>query len=326
MQTFVTGGSGFVGGHLIRRLIGDGHQVTALARSGEAIDRVRSLGAEPHRGDLSSTAELDEGMTGCEVAFHCAAVVGSHVDAAEARRVNVEGTANVVTAARKAGLRRLVHLSTESVLIDGGPLDGVDETHPVPVDGHLSAYAATKAEAERIVLGANGSGLETIAIRPRLIWGPEDRTWLPGLIEKVELGVFRWVDNGRYAGSTCHVYNVVEALLLAANRGEPGNAYFVTDGPPRPFREFATAYMATAGVDVDDRSVPGWLMRTAGATLETIWKVLPLNSPPPVNRIEAYMVSHPQVFDDSRARAELGYRPVITVEDGLAELKGAGGP
>jgi len=110
-------------------------------------------------------------------------------------------------------------------------------------------------------------------------------------------------------------------MVLAATEGTPGQAYFVTDGPPpRPFKEFATAYLATARVDVPDRSVPGWLMRCAGAAAETVWRLLPTHSAPPVNRVEAYMVSHPQVFDDGLARRDLGYRQVITIEEGLAEL------
>ena len=113
-------------------------------------------------------------MSQSEVVFHCAAIVGSHVDADSANTTNVEGTANVVAAATEVSVRRLVHLSTESVLLDGRPLDGVDESLPVPEHGHLSAYAATKAAAEKIVLAANGGRLGTIAIRPRLIWGPGD--------------------------------------------------------------------------------------------------------------------------------------------------------
>lgn len=320
MRAFVTGGSGFVGGHLIRRLVGEGHEVVALARSDGAAARVESLGATAHRGDLSAPAVLAAGMEGCDVAFHCAAVVGSHVDPTEAQAVNVEGTRHVVEAARAASVRRLVHLSTESVLIDGSPLNGVDETHAIPKKGHLSTYAATKAEAERIVLSANGTGIETIAIRPRLIWGPEDTTWMPGLLEKIDRGVFRWVDHGEHRGSTCHVANVVEALVLASDRGTPGTPYFVTDGPPRAFKEFAAAYLASAGVEVGDASVPGWVMRAAGAALEFLWGILPTRSSPPLNRIEAYMVSHPQVFDDSKAREELGYRPVVSFEQGIAEL------
>jgi nucleoside-diphosphate-sugar epimerase len=317
---YLTGGSGFVGGHLIRRLVKDGHQVAALARSEISTTRVEELGASAHLTDLSSGERLVEGIAGAEVVFHCAAVVGSHVDPGEAIRVNVEGTRHIVLAAREAGVRRLVHLSTESVLIDGRPLDGVDESYPIPAGGHLSHYAATKAEAERVVMAANGNGLETIAVRPRLVWGPEDGTWLPGLVEKVDMGVFRWVDHGEHLVSTCHVYNLVEAMVLAATAGIPGSPYFVTDGPPRTFRSFASSYLATVGVEVGDKSVPGWAMRAAGATLEALWRILPTSSAPPVNRVEAYMVSHPQVFDDSAARRDLGYRPVITVEEGLAEL------
>lgn len=320
MKAFVTGGSGFVGGHLIPRLVSDGHVVVALARSAESADRVKSLGAGVARGGLSDRDGLVEAMADSEVVFHCAAVVGSNVDPGEAHSTNVVGTGNVVHASARAPVRRLVHLSTESVLLDGRPLDGVDESLPVPERGHLSAYAATKAEAERLVLTANGEKLETIAIRPRLIWGPGDTTWLPGLVAKVESGVFRWVDGGRHLGSTCHVRNVVEALVLAADSGVPGTAYFVTDGPPRPFRSFAEAYLATVGVDAGDRSVPAWLMTGAAHALEVIWRVLPTSSPPPVSRVEAHMVSHPQVFDDSRARSELGYRPVVSVDEGMAEL------
>lgn len=319
MRAFVTGGSGFVGGHLIRRLTGDGHQVVALARSDTAADRVMELGATVAHGDLSDPV-LITAMTGCEVVFHCAALVGSHLDALAAEKANVVGTTHVVQGAIAAGARRLVHLSTESVLIDGRPLNGVDESVPVPSSGHLSEYARTKALAEQIVLAANGELLETIALRPRLVWGPEDATWLPGLVDKVEAGVFRWVDHGVHPGSTCHVFNVVEALVLAADKGTPGSAYFITDGPPRAFKDFARAYLLTAGVEVGDGSVPGWLMRAAASVVESAWRVLPTSSPPPINRVEAYMVSHPQVFDDGRARRELGYRPVISVEQGLDAL------
>ena len=321
MKAFVTGGSGFVGGHLIPRLLAEGHAVIALARSETAAERVSSLGAEVAHGDLADRDRLVDAMSDSDVVFHCAAIVGSHVDTEDARATNIVGTANVVDAANEAPARRLVHLSTESVLLDGRPLDGVDESLPVPDHGHLSVYAATKAAAERIVRSANGEQLETIAIRPRLIWGPGDTTWLPGLVQKVDAGVFRWVDGGRHLGSTCHVRNVVEALVLASDRGVPGSVYFVTDGPPRPFREFAEAYLATAGVDAGDRSVPGWLMGAMANVLERIWRFLPTNSPPPVCRVEAHMVSHPQVFDDSLARSELGYRPVVTMNEGLAELE-----
>jgi nucleoside-diphosphate-sugar epimerase len=320
MKAFVTGGSGFVGGHLIRRLIRDGNEVAALARSESAAQRVETLGADAVRGSLADVAAMTAGMSGCDVVFHCAAHVGSWGDPTVFRAVNVDGTANVIEAAQTAGVARLVQLSTESVFLDGRGLDGIDETMPIPQRGHLSDYAASKAEAERLVIAANGPDLETVAVRPRLIWGPGDGTWLPGLKEKVDSGVFRWIDDGKYLGSTCHVDNVVEGMVLAAEKGQPGASYFITDGPPKTFREFVTAYLATVGVAPGDASVPGWLMRGVGASVEATWRILPLNSAPPLNRVEVTMVSHPMVLDDSKARTELGYRPVISVERGMAEL------
>jgi nucleoside-diphosphate-sugar epimerase len=322
-RVFITGGSGFVGGHLIRRLVRDGNEVVALARSASAAERVRALGASPARGSLDDVATMTAAMAGGDVVFHCAAVVGSWRDPGEVRSANVEGTANVIASAKAAHVRRLVHLSTEAVLLDGRPLDGVDETAPIPEGGHLSAYAAAKAEAERLVLAANGPELETVAVRPRLVWGPDDGTWLAGLKDKVDRGMFLWIDGGRHPGSTCHVYNVVEGMLLAAEKGRPGASYFVTDGPPRPFREFATAYLATAGVTPTVRSAPGWLMRGVAATVEAVWRVLRIRSGPPLTRVEISIVGRPMVVSDARARAELGYRPVFSFEDGMAELETA---
>lgn len=324
VKAFLTGGSGFVGGHLIRRLIRDGHEVSALARSESAAERVLTIGARPIKGSLAEVAAMSAGMEGCEVVFHCAAHVGSWGDPSEFRAANVGGTANVIEAANTAGVKRLIHLSTEAVLLDGRSLNGVDETTPIPKSGHLSAYAATKAEAERLVIAANGPDLETVTVRPRFIWGPEDAVILPAMKEKVDKGVFRWVDGGAHLGSTCHVYNVVEGMLLAAAKGRPGESYFITDGPPRTFREFATAYLATAGVEAEEGSVPGRLMRGVGAIMESIWRLLPLKSTPPLNRVEVAMISHPIVLDDSKARAELGYRPVISFDDGMAELRQQG--
>jgi nucleoside-diphosphate-sugar epimerase len=316
MRAFVSGGSGFVGGHLIERLVRDGHDVVALARSADAAETVSGFGATPVPGDLH--ADLVQHLRGVDRVFHAAAVVGSAGDRAAMRRVNVEGTARLVDAAVAADVGRFVLVSTESVLLDGRSLDTVDETTPVPTDGHLSPYAATKAAAERLVLAERR--IDTVAVRPRFVWGPRDSTWLPGLVAKVEAGVFRWVDGGRHLGSTCHVFNLVEALVLAAERGEPGEAYFVTDGPPLSFREFATAYLGTVGVHPGDASAPGWLLGGVAATVEALWRLLP--GDPPLNRVEVNMVGHPMVIDDGKARRDLGYRPVISIEDGMAALAG----
>ena len=155
----VTGGSGFVGGRLIERLVRDGWTVRALARSDGAAGKVEAAGAEPVRGDLGDPAALERGARGAEVAFHAAAKVEDWGDIADFRRVNVEGTKAVLDACRAAGVRRVVHVGTEAALLHGQPLVMADERTPLAFHSR-SPYSATKAEAEAVVVAA--PGIETV--------------------------------------------------------------------------------------------------------------------------------------------------------------------
>src|SRR5256885_3971806 len=223
---FVTGGSGFIGGKLISRLIKDGHTVRALARSDSAAAKVSDLGATPARGDLADPAALRTACDGAELAFHSAAWTGPGGTWADFAGANVDGTRNVVNACRDAGVRRLVHVGTEAALMAGQPLVNVDETAPLRPDSR-APYPATKARAERIVVEAEG--LETVVVRPRFVWGAGDSTILPVLVSMVRSGKFAWIGGGGHLTATTHIDNTVEGLILAAERGKPGEAYFVTD-------------------------------------------------------------------------------------------------
>ncbi len=320
---FVTGGSGFIGGRLVTRLVGEGWRVRALARSEESAHAVADLGAEAVRGSLSDVAAMADGARGCEIAFHCAARVGAWGQPEEFERDNVQGTTNVVEACRRAGVRRLVHVGTEAALLDGEPLGVVDERAPLRPDSR-ALYAATKARAESLVLAASGEGLETVVVRPRLVWGGGDTTILPELVARVGVRRFAWVDGGRHRTSTTHVDNAVEGLLLAAEKGVPGHAYFVTDGEPVEFRDFVTRLLATQGVAAPDRDVPAWLARAVAASGEALWRRLPLRGAPPVTRLALWLSALETTIDISRAREELGYAPLRTLEEGLAELAAAG--
>src|SRR5438067_6473674 len=223
-QVFVTGGSGFIGGRLIERLIADGHSLRALARSQAAADRVREHGAEPVRGELDDGASLRAGAEGCELAFHAAATLGDWGRREDFERGNVTGTFNVLAACADAGVRRLVHVGTEAALMAGEPLVEVDERAPLRPDSSV-LYSATKARAEQAVLDANREGFETVVVRPRFVWGAGDTTLLPAITEMVRSGRFAWIAGGRHRTSTTHVDNTVEGLMLGATRGRPGNAY-----------------------------------------------------------------------------------------------------
>jgi nucleoside-diphosphate-sugar epimerase len=314
---FVTGGSGFVGGQLIRRLVGDGWSVKALARSDGAAAKVEAAGAEPVRGDLGDPAALERGASGAEVAFHAAAKVEDWGDIREFRRINVDGTKALLDACRAAGVRRVVHVGTEAALLHGQPLVMADERTPLAFHSR-SPYSVTKAEAEAAVVAARG--IETIVVRPRFVWGPNDTTLIPAMIELVESGRFRWIGGGRHLTSTTHLDNCVEGLVLAADRGTPGAAYFVTDGEPVVFRDFVSALLATRGVQTPDASIPRPVAVAAARATETAWRLLRRTDHPPLTSFAVWVASLECTLDDSRARADLGYAPVISRADGLAAL------
>jgi nucleoside-diphosphate-sugar epimerase len=319
---FVTGGSGFIGGALIRRLVRDGWSVKALARSERSAAKVRRAGAEAVMGDLDDVSAMTAAARGCEYAFHAAASLGEWGRREDFVRGNVTGTENALRACRDAAVRRFVHVGTEAALLVGQPLVDADETVPLRPDSKAH-YSATKAMAEQAVLDADGDSLETVVLRPRLVWGPGDTTILPALKEAVANGRFSWIGGGAHRTSTTHVDNVVEGLVLAATRGAPGNAYFVTDGEPVVFRDFVTALLGTAGVEVPDRNVPVAVAKPLAGAAERVWGALRRASAPPLTRLAVWLSALECTIDISKARRDLGYEPVKTVEEGMAELRAA---
>lgn len=317
---FVTGGSGFIGGRLVERLVGEGATVRALARSEAAAERVAALGAEPVRGDIGDRASLANAANGAEVAFHLAAHLGEWGEWADFERGNVEGTRNVLAACAEAGVRRFVHCGTEAALMAGEPLVQVDETAPLRPDSR-APYPATKAQAEQAVRDASRDGFETVAVRPRFVWGKGDTTLLPEMIETIEAGKWAWVGGGRNVTDTAHVDNVVEGLILGARMGRPGEAYFITDGDPVVFREFVTAMLETQGVEPPSRSLPAWTAAPMARLCEAAWKLLPLKGDPPMTTFRSWLLTQECTIDIAKARTELGYSPIVTHEHGLAELK-----
>ncbi len=322
-SAFVTGGSGFIGGRLIERLRSDGWDVNALARSPASAAKVEALGARPVTGDLDDVAAMRSGAEGSSVTFHAAAHLGEWGRRDEFMRVNVQGTRNVVEASREAGVRRFVHVGTEAGLIAGQALVRADETAPLRPDSK-ALYCSTKALAEQVVREENGEGIETVVVRPRLVWGRGDTTILPGLVQAIESGRFAWIGGGRHLTSTTHVDNTVEGLMLGAERGEPGGIYFVTDGDPVVFRDFISELVATAGVEAPERNMPAPLARAAAGLAEGVWRTFRLGGQPPLTRLAVWLSSLEATIDTSRARSELGYRPVKTIDQGMAELRADG--
>lgn len=322
MHVFVTGGSGFVGGAVLRALRERGDTMAALVRSQKAANAVRDAGAMSVEGDLDDREALRRGCSGADLVVHTAAKLsGGPREHAAFHRINVLGTENVLAAARAENVPALVHVSTEQVVLGHQPLIDVDETAPYPPH-HPGLYARTKAEAERLVLDAGDDGFRTVAVRPRLVWGLGDRTVLPALVAAARSGRLRWVDGGRYPTSTCHVRNVVEGVLAAAERGAAGATYFLTDGEATDFRTFITALLDTQGVPAPSGSMPRLVASAAATACDVAWRLLPLPGEPPLSRTLLLDVLSECTVSDARARAELGYVGRVSVAEGLAELRG----
>jgi len=319
---FVTGGSGFIGGRLLARLTDEGHTVRALARSDAAAARVAQLGAEPVFGDLADRDAIRTGARGCATAFHLAAHLGEWGDRAEYRRVNVDGTRNTLESCFEAGVERFVHCGTEAALMAGRPLVGVDEMAPLRPDSP-APYPATKAQAEQLVRLGRREGFETVVVRPRFVWGAGDTTLLPELLESVRKGRFAWVGGGRQLTETTHVDNVVEGLILGAEHGRGGAAYFVTDGEPAVFREFVSELLRSQGVEPPQREVSARLALPLGRACELAWGVLPLPGEPPMTRFRAWLLTQECTIRIDKARGELGYAPVTSRDEGMIELRAA---
>jgi nucleoside-diphosphate-sugar epimerase len=320
MKAFVTGGSGFVGKNLIMMLRHRGWEVCALARSDSACDSVQCAGAEPARGDLHALDALRGGMRGCDAVFHSAALMELWDHEEEMVRVNVEGTRNTVQAAMSADVPCFVLISAAAVISEGTPVMNASEDVPLP-DVTFGQYAHTKALAEKIVIGANTGDFRTVAVRPPAIWGSGDTNLLPELARAVRRRQFMWIDGGNYPYATCHVRNVCEGALLAAEKGRGGDAFFLTDGDPVTFRRFVTDLLATQGIQPGSMSISRSTAWRTAAFIEHFWKMLRFRSSPPLTRSMIALIGGDIVLNDGKARRELGYQAHFSREAGLEDLK-----
>jgi nucleoside-diphosphate-sugar epimerase len=323
MKALVTGGGGFLGSAIVRQLLARGDQAVSFSR-GE-YPELAELGVEQRRGDLSDLEAVLEAARGCDVVFHVAAKAGIWGDFEEYYRANVTGTENVIEACRRLGIERLVYTGSPSVVFDGSDVEGGDESLPYPA--HFEAhYPHTKALAEQAVLAANTPELATVSLRPHLIWGPGDNHLVPRIVAKARAGALKRIGNRPCLVDTVYVENAAEAHLNAADRLQPGSApagkaYFISNGEPIPLWEMVNRILAAAGLPPVTRRVSPGLAYGAGVVCETIWKLLHLSGEPPMTRFVAKELATAHWFDISAARADLGYHPRVSIEEGLKLLQ-----
>ena len=319
MKIFVTGASGFVGGAIVSAMSSN-HEVFAMSRSKESDERIIALDATPVHCDLEIVKK--EHLSDCDIVIHCAAHIGPGGPREYYWATNVMGTDRLLHVAKRAGVKKFIHIGTEAGCFYGQHMHEIDESYPLSSKSPFY-YSETKAEAERRVMAANDPdhGFEALSVRPRFIWGPGDQTILPGLLEAVDKNMFRWIDNGRYLTSTTHIDNLVHAVILAIEKGKGGEAYFITDNENFSFNNFLTSLLDTQGRKVSGKSVPGWLVRFVARRIQSFWELFNITSTPPITPFEASLMSRSCTISIDKARRELGYQPIVSVDEGMSLLK-----
>lgn len=335
MKILVTGASGFLGGHLVDGALRQGHQVRALVRpAGDAV-RLRSLpGVEVVTGDLADGGSLGRAAEGCEAVLHSAARVVDHGTRAQFEAANVTGTLRLLAAARSAGARRFVFVSSPSALmrVREGDRLGIDESTPYP-QRWFNHYSETKAIAEQHVRAADGPEFTTCAVRPRGIWGPRDHAgFLPRMVDAMRCGRLPDLSGGkRVLVSLCHVDNAVDACLRAAVAPAGrvgGKAYFVVDREETDLWPFLARVGALFGCRPPAPRIPLRLGRAIAAAVETGWHLHRRSagrgrSPdagPPLSRYMLALLTRSATYDTTAARYDLGYTAPRTQAEGLRAL------
>jgi nucleoside-diphosphate-sugar epimerase len=280
---------------------------------------------ETIQGDLADPEAIASAAQGCDLVFHVAAKAGIWGPYEEYYRANVVGTQNVIAACRHWHISRLIYTSSPSVVFNGRDMEGVDES--APYSPHFEAfYPETKAQAERLILEANGEDLATVALRPHLIWGPGDKHLIPRIIARAKAGALRRIGRRPLLVDSVYVDNAAQAHLLAADRLRPGSAisgkvYFISQGEPRPLWDLIDMILQAAGMPRVTRHVSPTLAYAAGWLYETTYRLLRKQAEPPMTRFLARELSTAHWFNISAARRDLGYEPEVSFEQGLVRLE-----
>jgi dihydroflavonol-4-reductase len=300
---FVTGGTGFLGGAIIERLVAQGRPVKALTRSEDGAGKLRALGAEAVRGNVLDHAALRDAMRRCRVAYHAAGVNAFCLrDPSPLFEVNVRGSSNAVQAAADAGVRRLVYTSSAATL---GEERGSHGRESSPHRGwFLSHYERSKFEAERAVLAAaHARGLEVVVVNPASVQGPGRATGTARLLLDYLNGKLKYVVDATI--SLVDIADCIEGHLLAESRGEPGERY-VLSGATLTVRDGMQLLERLTGVDESVRSLPPALAFAAAAAVEMGARLRRRN--PRVCRELVRTALYGHAYDGSRATRELGLR------------------
>jgi len=323
MQMLVTGGGGFLGRYIVEQLHARGNRVRIFAR-GDYPELVTS-GVTIHRGDLRDLAALNDALSGVDSVFHVAAVPGIWGKWKTYYQINTQGTENVIQACQQQGVKRLIYTSSPSVVYDGISHLDADESLPYP-QKWLCHYPHSKALAEQAVLSANRTrGLQTVSLRPHLIWGPRDNHLIPKLIARARAGKLIRVGDGSNLVSMSYVENTAAAHVQAHDQlcemGRcAGKAYFINEPEPVRLWNWVDQILALGQLPPVRRSVSPGLARRIGMMCEATYWFMRKETEPPMTRFLASQLSQSHTYSVRRAEADFGYQPIVSYAEGMRRL------
>lgn len=322
MKVLVTGGGGFLGQGVCRQLVAAGHTVCAFNRNRHAV--LDELKVEQRTGDIASLDSVLEATKDVDAIVHVAGKVGAWGKLEDFYETNVRGTDNVLAACELHEIRKLVFTSSGTVVHSGGDLEGIDES--APYARHFSSpYAQTKALAEQRVLAANGKDLATVALRPHIVWGPGDTTFLPRILKQARAGRLRLIGKANKKVDTTYVDNAAVAHVLALHKldiGSPiaGKKYFISQGEPITHEALINGWLRADGFPPATRRISLGMAQFLGTALETVYQTLRIQNEPPLTRFVVEQLTTSHWFNIDAARNDFGYVPTVTTAEGLARL------
>lgn len=320
MKSLVTGATGFLGSHIVDRLLEHGGQVRALVRASSDTSYLESRGVELARGDVTDRASLAAALDGVQTVYHAAAYVSDWGAWRRFQSVTVEGTRNMIEAAVEAQVRRLVHVSTDGVYALRALRQPLTEESPLEKRfGWLDYYRRSKLAAERVVRERGSQGrIETVLLRPGLLLGERDAAVLPGAIAFLQSGSAAYLGSGENRLPYVYVGDVAAACVLAGTSDiAAGQTYNVASGERVTQRDFFRAVAEVAGVPEPRRSVP-WRLAYALALAMEAWCVLRgRRSRPELTRLGINLIALDYQEDASRLRRELGWEPTVGMREAI---------
>lgn len=318
MRVLVTGASGLLGGAVARALAARGAHVRTLQRRPSGVD-----GVEDVTGSVTDPAVVERAVDGVTAVVHLAAKVSLAGAPAEFDAVNVGGTRTVLDAAQRAGVERFVHVSSPSVAHAGSSLVGAGAGPADPVRAR-GPYARTKAAAELLALARDGDpgAPRVVVVRPHLVWGPGDTQLVERIVARAARGRLPLLGHGAALIDTLYVDNAADGIVAALDRAPEvhGRAYVLTNGEPRTVADMIAGICGAAGVRPPAWRAPAALARAAGGAVEAVWRVRPGADEPPMTRFLAEQLSTAHWFDQRATRADLRWRPAVSIDEGLRRL------